>query len=285
MHISVMLFELIKYLDIKPNGVYIDCTFGYGGHSLELLKYLNKDGLLLVIEKDKCVLKDNFVFFKTYSRVKFYNCSFNEINDIVLINKLEKEVDGIFVDLGISSNHYLDFKRGFGFSNEGFFDFRLDIDQSIRAVDWINFSNFNELHCAFSFIDNKKLSADIIDNILLFRRSKKIKTIKDFYDIIIKSCSINNINNFCIGKIFNSIRMFINNEIFLLFDFLNKCIELVKPGGILVIISFNSIEDKIIKNFFYNNKKIINHSIKPSLLELNFNYSSRSAIMRIFLIQ
>lgn len=281
-HKSVMLHELLKYVDIDPNGIYFDCTFGVGGHSFEFLKYLNKFGKLCVIDKDFSFLDYKFFFS---NKIKYYRCSFDNIFDIVNKNDLFGKIDGIFVDLGISTNQLFDRNRGLGFSNDGFLDMRIDFDVKFRAVDWFNFASFDELLAVFYFTEDLKLAYKITKSILLARKIFSIKTVDDFYNTVFNTCSNYGIKPKSFNKIYQAIRIFINNDFHLLLKFLNDVDALLSPGGLLILITFNSIEDRIVKNFF--SRKFFYKSffclIKPSIYDINTNFSSRSSIMRIFI--
>lgn len=287
MHIPVMLNEVLKGLDLVSNGIYFDCTFGTGGHAFATSKFLNKYSFLNLLDKDLSSFNNfgkKFYFFK--KKILFYKCSFNNIDKIIYDNDLCGKIDGILVDFGISNYQLCDFGRGFGFKTDGFLDMRLDLHQDVRAVDWFNFASLDELFIVFSFIDNTKFITSIIDEIIFFRKKNKIRTSKDFYNILFKVCKSNKnyINYF--NKVYQSIRTFINNDMFILFSFLKNAFKALKSSGILLFISFNSLEDKVVKNFFKDNSLVL-HSfvsfLKPSIEELDSNYSSRSAIIRLFI--
>lgn len=286
MHIPVMLNEVLKGLDLVPNGVYFDCTFGTGGHSFVISKFLNKHSFLNILDKDLSSFNNfskKFFFFK--KKILFYKCSFNNIDKIIYDNNLFGKINGILVDFGISNYQLCDFDRGFGFKTNGFLDMRLDLYQDVRAVDWFNFASLDELFIVFSFIDNLKFVTCIVNEISFFRKKNKIRTSKDFYDILLKVCKLNKsyMNHF--NKVYQSVRTFINNDMFILFSFLKNAFNALNSSGILLFISFNSLEDKIVKNFFKDNSfvsKSFVSFLKPSIEELDSNYSARSAIMRFF---
>jgi 16S rRNA (cytosine1402-N4)-methyltransferase len=287
MHIPVMLNEVLKNLDISPKGIYFDCTFGTGGHSSSIARYLNKYSFLNLIDKDLY----NFInfgkrLFFLKNKVVFYKCSFNKILSIINNTGLVGRVDGVLIDLGISNFQLLDSNRGFGFNSNGFLDMRLNLFQDIRAVDWFNFASYDELLIVFSFINNFKFANDIVEGILLFRKKSRIITSNDFYNILLKICNSNRKYLKFFNKIYQSVRYFINNDMFCLFLFLDNIFSALRSSGILLFISFNSLEDSIIKIFFKNNRYVLNSFvtfIKPSIEELNNNYSSRSAVMRVFI--
>ena len=278
-----MLLEVLKYLDIRPNGIYFDCTFGFGGHSFEIYKYLSTCGTLNVFDKDSLFIFDIKNRLEINTNMNFYKCSFEKISDVAHSIGVFGSIDGILVDLGISTDHLLDNNRGFGFSEDGFLDMRLDLDQNIRAVDWLNFASFDELLCTFCFLDNDNLSCDIARAIINFRNKIRIKTVSDFYKIVSNICFSDKFLKKSFNKIFQTIRFFVNNDLFLLCSFLHVAFFSLKVSGVLVLISFNSIEDKIIKNFFNDKSvKAFTSFLMPSIKELNYNYSSKSAVMRIF---
>jgi len=286
MHIPVMLNEVLKNLDILSNGIYFDCTLGVGSHSLGISKFLNKRSIFNLIDKDLSnFLKFGNKFFITNKKIVFYKCSFDKVLFIINDNKFFGIIDGVLVDLGVSNYQLLDLNRGFGFNTNGFLDMRLDFFQKTRAVDWFNFASLDELFVVFSFINNNTLSTHIVNEILFFRKKNRIRTSSDFFNILLKACKFNKKYIIYFNKVYQAIRIFINNDMFVLFSFLKNIFNALKSSGVLLLISFNSIEDKIVKNFFKNNSLVLKSFvsfIKPSIQELNFNYSSRSAIMRVF---
>lgn len=284
MHKPVMLYEVLKVFDIDPKGIYFDCTFGLGGHSINILKYQNKCGILHVLDNNFSFFKfDNFFYMSSFKNIFFHKCSF--VNFFYLIDKLNLfgKVDCILFDLGISLNQLLDSNTGIGFSNNGFLDMRLNYFSCFRAIDWFNFANFSELLSVFSFFDKSVLSFNLVCEIINFRKTQLIKTTSDFDYIISKVCRFNfDYKN----KFYQFIRIFINNDFQTMLDSFFYLYSSLKIGGCLLLISFNSIEDILIKSFFLKKKFFFDsyfNFLKPSIYELNNNFSSRSAMMRIFL--
>lgn len=273
MHNPVMLKEVIKFLDIKQDGLYIDFTYGAGGHSKEILKYLNKKGNLISLDKDilSCILAKK-------NKNESFHMSFKEFKKK---SNFFSNVDGIIIDLGMSSDQIQDTKMGLSFNKNTHLDMRINSKQKLRASDWINFVNKKDLNDFLNFFFKEKLSAAITKNIIKFKKKKYIKTTKDLCFIITKT--INSKHHLkSISKIFTIIKVLINNELFVLNMLLKNIKNILKNGGILIIISFNSIEDKIVKNFFFkkNFKNKIQHiSSRPNIKEIDKNYPSRSAIM------
>ena len=277
MHKSIMINELTKFIDINPNGLYVDSTFGIGGHSKEILKYLNLKSKLFIFDKDfisYCYAKNIFLNDK---RVNFFFSSFENINHF--FNK-ENYLDGIICDLGLSLDQLRDKSKGFGFKSDGFLDMRVNFFYPFRIIDWFNLATEKDLNCFFNLFYNKKYIFKIVKKILIYRKFKVIKTTRELCNIIFTTNVLN--KNKILTKFFHFARVFINNDFFLLICFLEKCLNLLKSGGILILLSFNSFDDNIIKNFIFKNEnKIKFMTFKPSIFEIDFNLSSRSALMQI----
>ncbi len=283
MHIPVMLHEVISFLDLKSDGLYIDATFGAGGHSKEILRYLNNNGKLIVLDK-------NFISYNLAKklshidkRVNAFNLSFDHF---VLINKKMNTVlyDGVVVDLGLSSLQYDSLNLGFGFKYNSFLDMRLNSSQNIRVIDWLNFANYFDLVEVFSYFGDYKFADYVAIKILKFKKNNFIKTTYDLHMLFIKTFGkvCYNSEKF-LSKIFILLRIFINNDVLLFKIFLYNIFNILNTNGVLILISFNSLENKIIKKIFINkffDKKYFD--FKTSFEELDFNFSSKSANIKIF---
>ncbi len=281
MHIPVMLPEVMRFLDIKSNGFYVDSTFGFGGHTGELLKYLNKDGKLFIVDKDIISYKKGIKLANLDSRINALHISFDHIYDISNKNS----INGIIADLGLSLFQFKDISKGFGFYVNSFLDMRLNINQTFRAVDWINLANQCDLETVFKFLGDKLVIKRIVRKIILYRKISYIKTSYELCDMCFDVFDFGDKDNF-INQIFQAIRVFINNDLYLLYVFLKVSFRLLKSGGFLILICFNSLEDKIIKNFLLDDCskfKVRLICIKPSCIEIDNNYSARSASMRIII--
>lgn len=278
MHFSVMLPEIIKFLDIKSSGVYIDSTFGQGGHSGEILKYLSKNGKLFLLDKDFAAYELAKAKYVNDLRVNAAHISYDNISYFSNNYNLLGKVDGVIADLGLSSSQIKDSRRGFGFNKNGFLDMRLDEKQEIRAVDWLNHAGLSDLESVFFFLGDTFLAKRISKSIVVYRKNSLIRTSKDLCNLILSMTFVDKKIDF--NQIFQAIRIFVNNDLYILNKFLKESFFLLKPGGFLIVISFNSLEDVMIKSFF-SEKKIFSMFLKPSFKELSHNCSSRSAIMRI----
>ena len=291
-HNPVLLKESEEGLNIKSDGLYVDVTYGGGGHSREILKHLttgklyafdqDDDAFANRITDEKLILiKQNFRYMKNF--LKMYNAL---------------PVDGILADLGVSSHQFDEGTRGFSTRFEGVLDMRMDQSGKETAADIINhyeeqalikiFSEYGEVE------NSKRLAACIVKE----RAVKPIKTTEELKQAII-SCTPKMKPQQYLAKVFQALRIAVNRELDVLQEFLMQCTEILKPGGRLAVISYHSLEDRLVKNFirsgnfegkveqdFYGNKlvnfKAVNRQIiTPSEAELTDNSRSRSAKLRI----
>ena len=273
-----MLFETIKYLDIKPDGVYLDLTFGFGGHSKKILEYLNMDGRLLVCDKDINAYKIAKKTTETDSRINAFHISFDNIYFILNKLKLLRKINGIVIDLGISS-YQID-KTGLGFINNNFLDMRLNAKNIFRIIDWINFANKNDLENIFNLFNESFLTKIITEKIILLRHKKNIKTTNDLCNFFLYLFGKNK-GKKILSKLFQFMRLLTNNDCFLLEKFLWRIYNLTRIEDNIILISFNSLEEYIIKNLLYKIKTMTIVFIQPSFKEINNNFSSRSSRMKI----
>ncbi|OQX99701.1 MAG: 16S rRNA (cytosine(1402)-N(4))-methyltransferase [Bacteroidetes bacterium 4572_128] len=291
-HLPVLLEESINALNINPEGIYIDLTFGGGGHSKLILKKLTK-GKLIAFDKDKDAEKNilkngNFIFI---------NGNFMYLKNYLLYYGIKK-VDGILGDLGVSSHHFNEKKRGFSFRFDGTLDMRMNTNSNLKAKDILNNYTENNLYKIFKNYGEIKNCKKLINLITTYRRDNEFNKIFDFLEAI-KIAIPKNKENKYLAKVFQALRIEVNQEIKVLKKFLLQTPKILKKNGRLVIISYHSLEDRIVKKFFksgnfdgkiekdffgniINDLKIINRKvIIPSEKELKNNKRSRSAKLRI----
>lgn len=270
MHKPVMTKEVIKYLDIKPNGTYIDFTYGIGGHSNEILKYINKYGNLIVSDYD---IK-SYNLAKKNKKLKAFNFQFKKLYKIKVLNK---NTNGSIIDIGNSLNQIKNKKYGKSYEDKVPLDMRINLKQKLKANDYLNVIKKKDLlNFLLNFL-NENISKKIVKNILHLRKKKNIKISNDIQSIIPTNIKKNN-------KIFNFFRILVNNELFNLNNLINNITNVTKKNSIVIFISFNSSEDEIIKKCLNNNYYIEIKEItkRPNINELNANFSSKSAIIRVF---
>ncbi len=292
-HIPALLHQSVEALDIKPNGIYIDATFGGGGHSREIFKLLSADGKLIVFDQDSDAQKntweaENFILFQA---------NFKFIKNFIDYLKIEK-VDGILADLGLSTHHIDVPERGFSFRFDAPLDMRMNTSQKIDAQHIINTYNTKELTRIFSDFGDVKKAYYVARDIVKKRNSKQIKTTFDLIETI-KDFIPKKAEQKFLAKIFQAIRIEVNDEVNTLKDFLTSATEILATNGRIAVISYHSLEDKIVKNFFktgnfkneritdmYGNvirplKPINNKVIIPDEAEIEKNNRARSAKLRI----
>jgi 16S rRNA (cytosine1402-N4)-methyltransferase len=291
-HQPALLHECIEGLGINPSGVYADLTFGGGGHSREILAKLNADGRLLAFDQDEDAISNAI----DDARFTLVNENFRYLKNFLRLHKAFP-VDGILADLGISSHQIDTPERGFATRFEGPLDMRMARNQGITASDMVNTYPEEKLLSVFKLygeISNaRQLAAKIVE-----ARIKPITTTGELKEAI-KSCMPANYENKYLAQVFQAIRIEINDEMGALQAMLKQCADALKPGGRLVVISYHSLEDRLVKNYikagnlegelqkdFYGNvltpfKSITRKPITPSEEELASNPRSRSAKLRI----
>lgn len=301
-HYSVMKDEVIESLNINPNGIYVDATLGYGGMSESILKRLDK-GLLIGIDQDIEAIKYSDELLKKIGKnYKLVKSNFVRLKEILEEEKIEK-IDGIIFDLGFSSPQIDDEKRGFSFMKDAPLDMRMDLDNTRTAKNIIN--NYSEDSLAKIFFEygEEKLSKVIAKKIVDVRNEKEINTTLELVNIIEKATGANYFyKNHPERKIFQALRIEVNDELNVLENVIEKGVDFLKVGGRMSVITFHSLEDRIVKkkfknlsevNEFYKGMpnipdeykpkiKLINKKpIEPTLKEIKENSRSHSAKLRI----
>lgn len=294
-HVPVLLNESISGLSIKPTGTYIDLTFGGGGHTKYILKLLEKKGKLFSFDTDTDSFKINAI--NGNNNFEFIDSNFRYF-DLHLRQRGIKKVDGIFADLGVSSHQIDVLSRGFSYKGKAELDMRMNSNNKKNAQTILNDYDESDLDKVFCNYGDFKNSRLIAKNIVEYRKNKKIKYNSDLIEIL-NNLFHKNVNYKFLSRLFQSIRIEVNDEINALKEMLLKSKDFLKIKGRLVIISYHSIEDRIVKNFinksnfdstfktdFYGNKQIFFKSINkkplvPSEEEIKINPRSRSAKLRI----
>jgi len=291
-HTPVLLKESVEGLKIKPNGIYVDVTFGGGGHSREILSQL-KTGKLIAFDQDEDALK-NLIDDK---RFLFAHHNFRFLKNFLKYYKIN-QVDGIIADLGVSSHHFDQPERGFSFRFEGKLDMRMNQQAKVSAADILNNYEERELLRIFWEYGELQNARTLTKAIINGRSSKTLTDIKDLVDLIMPFLPKHAEHKF-LAKVFQALRIEVNREMEYLQSMLLQTIDVIKPGGRLVVLTYHSLEDRLVKNFiksgkfegevekdFYGNLKVpfvaVNRKIiVPSEKEINENNRARSAKLRI----
>lgn len=302
-HEPVMLNECIDGLNIKPDGIYVDGTFGGAGHSSEIAKRLSNKGLLIGIDRDEEALKAAKEKLKQYSNIKYIHGNHDDIEKLLIESGINK-VDGILLDLGVSSYQLDERNRGFSYMGEAKLDMRMDKTQSLTAKEVINTYKEEDLKNIISEYGEEKFAKQIAANIVKQRSIKEIETTTELVEIIKKSIPVSKQKDGHPAKrTFQAIRIEVNNEIKPLFNTIKQCVKILNSKGRLAVITFHSLEDRSVKKAFqelegictcpsdlpycvcgYKSEgKVINKKpIIASKEELENNSRSKSAKLRIF---
>lgn len=291
-HTPVLLNESVEGLQVKSNGVYVDVTFGGGGHSSEIIKHI-KTGKLVAFDQDDDALP-NLI---NDERFVFVNHNFRFLKNFLKYHKIDK-VDGLLADLGVSSHHFDDPKRGFSFRFDGELDMRMNTSAKLSARNIVNDYSESDIAKIFWEYGELKNSRKLAKAIVEHRGSKELKTIKEFTDLLMPYLPKHAEHKF-LAKVFQALRIEVNREMEFLKDMLLQTTDVIKPGGRLVVITYHSLEDRIVKNFiknghfkktvekdFYGNTlvpfKAVNRKIiLPTENEIQENNRARSAKLRI----
>jgi 16S rRNA (cytosine1402-N4)-methyltransferase len=292
-HTPVLLQECIDGLDIWPGGIYVDCTFGGGGHSKAILQRLNENGRLIVFDQDDDARKN----LPDDDRVIFVPQNFRYLQRFLRLHKAA-QVDGILADLGVSSHQFDEADRGFSIRFDAALDMRMDQRQKITAAEVLN--NFSEvqLHKMFEQYGEVTNSKTLAKTIVMQRALAPIRTINEFKTAVQSIVKGNPQKYF--AQVFQALRIEVNDELGALKELLQQTVSVLKPGGRVAVITFHSLEDRIVKNFFRDGtfedtaiddvyghrfenpfKVITKKPVTASEIELRENKRSRSAKLRV----
>jgi 16S rRNA (cytosine1402-N4)-methyltransferase len=299
-HVPVLLAECLQALDLQDGKIYVDATFGGGGHSRAILES-GKDIQLFAFDQDPDSIEQSKVFTEKYpDKFVMIKENFTNIRTELALERIKK-VDGILFDLGVSSHQINDPTRGFSFSSDGKLNMRMDQESNLTAADVVNTYSFGGLTKIFREYGEEKEAARIANHIILKRANTEIKTTLQL-SAIIENCIISKKSIKAKARIFQALRIYINREMDVLQTALEDSVKILNPDGKLVVISYHSLEDRIVKNIFkYEAKscvcppefpkcvcdkvstlKILSRKpIVPTANEIENNPRARSAKLRI----
>jgi 16S rRNA (cytosine1402-N4)-methyltransferase len=293
LHVPVLLEESLSFLLHDLSGTYLDLTFGRGSHSLELLNRISSQGRLHAVDRDLEAIsygKENI----TDPRFSIHHSNYSEIDSLFP----QQKFDGVLLDLGTCSTHLDNPKRGFSFQSDGPLDMRMDTSAGFSAAEWLNSASEKEISDILYQYSDERASRKIARAIVEFRSMKPLETTIELtraIETVLKRTG----RSHPATKSFQAIRIHVNQELHHLRMVLSKLHNILQVGGVVVIISFHSLEDRIVKNFFkpeidqlpkdipINTSvkeayRCIKKKIKPSNHEIEMNPRSRSAVMRVF---
>lgn len=302
-HLPVMFEEVLEQLAIKKDGVYLDCTFGRGGHSLGILNKLGDSGRLLAIDRDTDAIHSEYA--KTLledKRFKLRHCCFSDLESVAAIEGLAGKVDGILFDLGVSSPQLDEPERGFSFLRDGPLDMRMDRHAGLSAAQWLARVEEKELIRVLFDYGEERFARRIARAVIENRAKTPIASTRQLAELVENAIPIKEKHKHPATRTFQAIRIEINRELDELKEALRQGVRILKPGGRLVVISFHSLEDRIVKRFIRNESgakfdpgklpvkeadiakgelRKIGKTLKAAVRETTQNPRARSAVMRV----
>ena len=303
-HQPVLLDEVLQALDVRgkgrADGVYLDGTFGRGGHARALLAALSVAGRLVALDKDPEAIASGLELMDEDPRLQIAQGSFAELERFVRDWGLERGLDGILLDLGVSSPQLDNPERGFSFMGDGPLDMRMNPSQGVSAAEWIATTPEREITRVFWEFGEERHARRIARSIVMARQQGRLETTGQLAALIEQCIGRREKNKHPATRCFQAIRIEINNELADLAIGLNQAIDVLRPGGRLAVISFHSLEDRLVKRTFREAARpgkvrrnipehpdaraivqLVSKAIKPSVDELSVNPRSRSAVMRV----
>lgn len=247
-HVPVMLRECMDGLAIRPEGTYVDVTFGGGGHSREILKSLGPDGRLIAFDQDADAQKN----IPDDNRIIFIDQNFRYLKNYCRLHDAIP-VDGILADLGVSSHQFDQPERGFSIRFDADLDMRMDQSSSLTAREVLNSYGEEQLHRIFGIYGEVKNARTLAKTIVTARLNSPIETMSQFREVIARLIPRGKENKY-LAQVFQALRIEVNQELEALQEFLEQAAEVLAPGGRLVVMSYHSLEDRLVKNFINTGK-------------------------------
>ena len=300
-HQSVLLDESIASLSIRPDGNYIDATFGRGGHTRAILQQLNEQGRLIAFDLDPEAINYAKKEFADESRLTIEHCNFDQVANVITQLGLTKKIDGVLMDLGVSSPQLDDAERGFSFLRSGLLDMRMDISQGETARQWLAKVKHNDLAYVLRKYGEEKFAKRIATAIVETRAEREITETGDLAEIIANAIPVKEKRKHPATRSFQAIRIFINQELRAVEKGLEGAASVLAQNGRLSVISFHSLEDRIVKRFMRDISsrpklpaglpvmdadivvpfQLVSKPIVAGETELDVNPRSRSARLRV----
>lgn len=300
-HAPVMLAEAVRALRVRPEGVYIDGTFGRGGHSAAILAALGAEGRLLAFDKDEDAVQVAQARFGTDPRFSIVHGSFGDLLPVVREKGLQRGVDGLLLDLGVSSPQLDEAQRGFSFTQDGPLDMRMNRSQGESAADWLAHAAEDDIAGVLRDFGEERFARRIARAIVARRAEAPIRRTLDLADLVARACPVKEKHKHPATRTFQAIRIFINRELQDLQQCLRDSLEVLAKGARLVVISFHSLEDRIVKRFMRDQAqgpklpkglpvthaqtrgrlRLEGKAVRASANEIAANPRARSAVLRV----
>lgn len=300
-HQPVLLEKAVEALHIQPDGIYIDATFGRGGHSRAILNQLSADGRLLGLDRDPAAVNAGNALAATDPRFAIEYATFSQLSSVIHSRLWQGKVDGILMDIGVSSPQLDEAERGFSFQHDGPLDMRMDPTTGMSAAEWLATAEMDEIATVIKTLGEERYGKRIAGAIVETREHTSITTTRQLAELIDKASPTRDKFKHPATRTFQAIRIYINRELEELSSALQQALDVLSVGGRLAVISFHSLEDRIVKRFFRDQAKgddlpahfpvtadqlnprlqIIGKVIKADADELAVNVRARSAVLRV----
>ncbi|VAW56753.1 16S rRNA (cytosine(1402)-N(4))-methyltransferase [hydrothermal vent metagenome] len=300
-HRPVLLNEVVEALAIKQNGVYFDGTFGRGGHTTEILKHLSENGQILAMDQDPQAIHTARKLFANEQRFNIVQENFADMEAFISSHGMLQQIDGILLDIGVSSPQLDDASRGFSFIKSGPLDMRMNPDVGQSAAEWLATVEEYDLTTVLMHFGEEKFARRIANAIVEMRKETVINDTVQLANIIEAAIPVKSKHKHPATKSFQAIRIYINRELEVLELALNTSLKMLTVGGRLAVISFHSLEDRMVKRFFRKMTrgpqipkdipllavdleqpyKLVGKAIKPTKQEIQENPRSRSSVLRV----
>lgn len=300
-HLPVLLNEAVAALAIKVDGIYVDGTFGRGGHARQILSQLSANGRLLGLDKDPEAIIVGQDLAQHDPRFSIEQCSFADLTTATHAREWQGNINGILLDIGVSSPQLDEAERGFSFQKDGPLDMRMNPNAGMSAAQWLATAEMEDIAHVIKTLGEERFGTRIARAVVETRDASPITTTKQLADLVDKASPFREKHKHPATRTFQAIRIYINNELGDLTAGLEQAIEVLAVGGRLAVISFHSLEDRIVKRYFREQAKgddlpayfpvradelnprvkLIGKAIKASQDELAVNPRARSAVLRI----
>jgi len=300
-HTPVLLDEVLQGLKLQTEGIYIDCTFGRGGHSQAILQHIGQAGQLFAIDKDPDAISSAHEGLCDDCRLTLVQGSYTMLDSLVREYGIQGRVNGILFDLGVSSPQFDNCSRGFSFQHDGPLDMRMNNLTGLTAAEWLASAGGDEIRKVLQEYGEERYARRIANAIVNERLNKPVESTHQLAEIITSAVPTRERDKHPATRTFQAIRIFINDELNELRNVLSQTIDILTCGGRLVVISFHSLEDRLVKRFMRREShgdyfphdvpvtqdalrpklKIVGRVIHPTTQEMTSNPRSRSAVLRI----
>ena len=299
LHTTVLLHEAVDALEVKPQGIYVDGTFGRGGHSRLILQRLGANGRLIALDKDPAAIEAGQAIKD--ARFQLVHSGFEKLGEVLRSLSLER-VDGVLLDLGVSSPQLDEAERGFSFRFDAPLDMRMDTSSGLTAAEWLATVDESLLGEVIRDYGEERFAKQIARALVAARKEQAILTTRQLGEVVAKVVRTREPGKNPATRTFQAIRIYINRELEELARVLPQCVDSLKPGGRLAVISFHSLEDRIVKRFMRDmaqgdkmpmglpiraadipqgKLKLVGKAIQAGVEELEKNPRARSAVLRV----